>query len=105
MADSEDTKAVRGHRKERVGVVTSTKMDKTIVVEVERRVPHPLYHKIIKRFSKVYAHDEKGEALTGDRVRIQETKPLSKLKRWRLVEVVERSQDAIVAAAKNQSAS
>ncbi len=75
-------------RKTRVGVVVSDKMDQTIVVSVVRRVPHPQFKKIIKRTTKLYAHDEKGEARTGDKVRIIETRPLSKLKRWRLVEVL-----------------
>lgn len=81
----------RGHRKERVGEVVSNKMTKTIVVRVERRFPHPQYRKVIKSYKKFYAHDEKGEARPGDVVRIEETRPLSKLKRWRLVEVVERT--------------
>lgn len=78
----------RGLRKTRVGEVVSTKMDKTIVVAVVRRVPHPVFKKIVKRTSKFYAHDENGEAKEGQRVRIVETRPLSKLKRWRLVEVL-----------------
>ena len=82
---------VRGHRKERVGEVVSDKMAKTIVVRVERRFQHPRYKKVVTSFSKFYAHDEKSEAKPGDRVRIQESRPLSKLKRWRLVEVVERN--------------
>ena len=75
-------------RKTRVGIVKSDKMAKTIVVEVTRRVPHPRFRKIVKRSSKFYAHDEKGEAKVGDKVRISETKPISKNKRWRLVEVL-----------------
>jgi small subunit ribosomal protein S17 len=75
-------------RKTRVGVVTSDKMDKTIVVEVERRVPHPRFKKIVKRTTKFHAHDEKGEAKLGDKVRIMETRPLSKTKRGRLIEVL-----------------
>ena len=82
----------RGQRKERVGEVISAKMAKTIVVRVERRFPHPQYRKVITAYSKFYAHDEKNEAKPGDRVRIQETRPLSKLKCWRLVEVVERGE-------------
>ena len=78
-------------RKTRVGVVVSDKMNKTIVVEVERRVPHPKFKKIVRRSSRFHAHDEKEEAKIGDKVRITETRPLSKLKRWRLVEVVERA--------------
>ena len=83
---AEETK--RTLRKERVGVVTSDKMDKTIVVRVVRRVPHPQFRKIIKRTSRFYAHDEKGEAKIGDKVRITETKAVSKNKRWRLLEVL-----------------
>jgi small subunit ribosomal protein S17 len=78
----------RGRRKVRVGVVVSNKMNKTIVVAEVRRVPHPMFGKIIKKTSKLYAHDEKGEAKIGDRVRIQECRPLSKLKRWMLLEVL-----------------
>ncbi len=78
----------RGLRKERVGVVVSDKMDKTIVVAVVRRVPHPKFRKIIKRTTKLYAEDAKSEAKTGDKVRVIETRPSSKLKRWRLVEVL-----------------
>ena len=75
-------------RKTRVGVVTSDKMNKTIVVEVERRVPHPRFKKIVRRTSTFHVHDEKGEAKIGDRVRIMETRPLSKTKRWRLIEIL-----------------
>ena len=78
-------------RKVRVGKVVSDKMDKTIVVAVETRVPHPLYKKIIKRTYKLKAHDEKNECRVGDRVRVMETRPLSKEKRWRLVEVIEKA--------------
>ena len=77
-----------GLRKQRVGVVKSTGMDKTIVVEYVNRVPHPKFKKIIKQSKKFYAHDEKGEAAVGDKVRIIETRPMSKLKRWRLEEVL-----------------
>jgi small subunit ribosomal protein S17 len=70
-----------------VGQVVSNKMNKTIVVEVERRVPHPTFKKIVRKTSKFYAHDEKQEAVVGDKVLIEQTRPLSKLKRWRLVEV------------------
>lgn len=83
--------ADRNLRKERVGVVTSDKMSKSITVVVERRVMHPKYGKFVKRSSKFMAHDEKREAHVGDTVRIAETRPLSKLKRWRLVEIVERA--------------
>ncbi len=78
----------RGLRKERVGQVVSTKMQKTAVVETTTRVPHPKFGKIIKQIKRFYAHDEDGKAQVGDTVRIAETRPLSKLKRWRLVEVV-----------------
>ena len=83
----------RGHRKERVGNVVSDKMNKTIVVRVERRFRHPRFKKVVTAYSKFYAHDEKNEAKVGDRVRIQETRPLSKTKCWRLVEVVERNEE------------
>ena len=93
MAETVQTQVEnRGNRKERVGEVISNKMNKTIVVRVERRFPHPAYRKVVTAYTKFYAHDEKSEAKTGDRVRIQETRPLSKLKRWRLVEVVERGE-------------
>jgi small subunit ribosomal protein S17 len=89
----------RGNRKERVGEVVSNKMSKTIVVRVERRFPHAQYKKIVTAYNKFYAHDEKNEAKIGDRVRIEETRPLSKTKCWRLVEVVERAaQETPVAA-------
>jgi len=78
-------------RKIRVGKVTSDKMDKTIVVAVEDRVQHPLYKKIIKRTYKLKAHDEGNECGIGDRVRVMETRPLSKDKRWRLVEIIEKA--------------
>lgn len=89
----------RGHRKERVGDVVSNKMDKTIVVRVERRFPHPRFRKVVTAYSKFYAHDEKNEANVGDRVRIQETRPMSKSKRWRLVTVVDRNEEATAASA------
>lgn len=94
-----ETSAVRGHRKERVGEVVSDKMAKTIVVRVERRFPHPQFRKVVTAYSKFYAHDEKGEAKVGDVVRIQETRPLSRLKRWRLVEVVDKNLEAATAVA------
>lgn len=84
----------RGNRKERLGRVISDKMDKTIVVTVERRFPHPKYKKVVKSFKKFYAHDEKNEAKMGDVVLIEETRPLSKTKRWRLTKVVERGEAA-----------
>ena len=89
---TEETKGIeRKLRKERVGIVTSDKMSKSITVTVERRVMHAKYQQFVKRTSKFMAHDEKGEAHVGDTVRIAETRPVSKLKRWRLVEVVERA--------------
>lgn len=81
----------RNLRKERTGVVTSDKMDKSIVVAVERKVKHPKYGKFIKKTTKFVAHDEKNECNEGDTVTIQETRPLSKLKNWRLIEIVERA--------------
>jgi small subunit ribosomal protein S17 len=89
----------RSNRKERLGEVLSNKMAKTIVVRVERRFPHPRYRKVVTSYKKFYAHDEKGEAKPGDRVRIEETRPLSKLKRWRLVQVVERGETVAPTAA------
>ena len=85
------TATARGHRKERVGEVVSDKMTKTIVVRVQRRFPHPRYKKVVTAYSKFYAHDEKDEAKIGDTVRIEETRPLSRLKCWRLVAVVEKA--------------
>ncbi len=82
---------VEGNKNEKVGEVVSTKMEKTIVVEVSRRVPHPLYKRIIGKRKKFYAHDEEGTAKMGDVVRIVECRPLSKLKRWRLAEVIRRA--------------
>jgi small subunit ribosomal protein S17 len=84
-----ETKDIR--RKERVGLVTSTAMEKTITVSVERLVSHPLYKKAIKRTKKYKAHDEESTCNVGDLVRIRETRPLSKTKRWRLVEIVKRA--------------
>ena len=81
-------------RKERMGEVVSDKMEKTIVVRVERRFRHPQFKKVVTSYKKFYAHDEKREARVGDRVRIQETRPLSKTKSWRLVEVVEKNEEA-----------
>ena len=86
-----ETSVPRGHRKERVGDVVADKTNKTIVVRVERRFRHPQFKKVVTAYSKFYAHDEKNEAKVGDRVRIQETRPLSKTKSWRLVEIVERT--------------
>lgn len=81
----------RALRKERVGLVTSTKMDKSITVSVERREKHPKYGKFIKKTKKFMAHDEKNECGVGDTVRIMETRPMSKLKRWRMVQIVEKA--------------
>jgi len=81
----------RNLRKVRTGKVTSDKMDKTIVVAIEERVNHPLYNKVVKRTYKLKAHDENNECKVGDTVRVMETRPLSKDKRWRLVEIVERA--------------
>jgi small subunit ribosomal protein S17 len=87
MSETAKIEIAKG-RKERIGEVVSTKMAKTIVVKVTRRVPHPRFKKIIKISKNFYAHDEAGTAALGDRVRIAETRPLSKLKRWTLVEVI-----------------
>jgi small subunit ribosomal protein S17 len=91
-----EEKVVR--KTEKVGEVVSTKMQKTIVVQVSRRVPHPLYKRIVKKHKKFYAHDEASTAQVGDVVRISESRPLSKLKRWKLEEVIRRS--ALVGTAK-----
>src|ERR1700743_3045227 len=98
MAEATNTVPSTGKRKQRVGEVVSNKMTKTIVVRVERRFPHPQFKKIVTSYKKFYAHDEKAEAKIGDTVRIEETRPLSKLKRWRLVEVVERAVETARAA-------
>ena len=90
-----ETNLQRGHRKERVGEVVSDKMHKTIVVRVERRFRHPRFKKVVTAYSKFYAHDQKNEAKVGDRVRIQATRPLSKTKCWRLVEIVERNLEEV----------
>lgn len=81
----------RGLRKTRIGIVVSNKMDKTITVAIERRVAHPIYKKYFKKTTKLLAHDEKGACSIGDKVKIMETRPLSKRKRWRLVEIVEKA--------------
>ncbi|MBX2846643.1 MAG: 30S ribosomal protein S17 [Saprospiraceae bacterium] len=81
----------RNLRKQRIGVVTSDKMDKTITVSVERKVKHPIYGKFVKKTKKYSAHDENNECNAGDTVRIMETRPLSKNKRWRLIEILERA--------------
>ena len=89
--DTNPTSNSRGHRKERTGEVMSSKMDKTIVVRVERRFRHPTFKKVVTAFSKLYAHDEKNQANVGDLVRVEETRPMSKTKCWRLIEVVAKS--------------
>ena len=81
----------RGLRKTRLGIVVSDKMDKTITIAIERKVPHPIYKKYFKKTTKLMAHDEKSESRVGDKVKIMETRPLSKSKRWRLVEIVEKA--------------
>jgi len=93
MAETTRTESTmeRAARKSRVGVVVSDKMQKTVVVAIERRFPHPLYGKMVTRTKRLKAHDEENSAKTGDRVRIMETRPLSKDKRWRVVEIIERA--------------
>ena len=98
MSETATQNPARGNRKERTGEVISNKMNKTIVVRVQRRYPHPRFKKIVTSYAKFYAHDEKCVAKPGDVVRIEETRPLSKLKRWRLVEVVEPAATATAAA-------
>lgn len=88
---AESNGKARGARKIREGIVASTGMDKTAVVRVTTRKPHPLYKKTMVRSSRLYAHDEENELRVGDRVRIAETRPMSKTKRWRLVEILERA--------------
>ena len=88
MSEQQQQETAAHVRKTRVGVVTSNKMTKTLVVEHVARVPHPTFNKIVKRSKKYYVHDEKGEAQIGDKVRIVETRPLSKLKRWTLEKVL-----------------
>ncbi|MGH8897483.1 MAG: 30S ribosomal protein S17 [Egibacteraceae bacterium] len=91
MSANPQTDQPRGERKVRQGVVTSDRMDKTVVVLVERRTTHPLYRKIVTRSEKLHAHDEHNDVHVGDRVRVVETRPLSKTKRWRVAEVIERA--------------
>jgi small subunit ribosomal protein S17 len=92
MAETQNAQTVtRAARKTRTGIVVSDKMEKTVVVSIERRVQHPVYGKMVRRTKRLKAHDEKNDAKTGDTVRIMETRPLSKDKRWRLVEIVERA--------------
>jgi len=81
----------RGLRKTRLGIVVSDKMDKTITIAIERKVPHPIYRKYFKKTTKLMAHDEKSECRVGDKVKVMETRPLSKNKRWRMVEIVEKA--------------
>jgi small subunit ribosomal protein S17 len=88
---AEEATKPRAARKVREGVVVSTKMDKTVVVAVVERVRHPRYAKFVQRTKKLYVHDETNDTRQGDRVRVQETRPMSKLKRWRVVEVLERA--------------
>ena len=88
---AEDIKIERNLRKTRIGVVKSNKMDKTVTVTVERSVKHPIYGKFVKKTTSFHAHDEKNECTIGDVVRIMESRPLSKTKRWRLVEVIEKA--------------
>ena len=90
-AANADAQQKRGARKTRVGLVVSDKMQKTVVVAVDRRVPHPVYGKMVTRTTRLKAHDEENSAKLGDTVRIMETRPLSKDKRWRVVEIVERA--------------
>ena len=91
MADTQQQATERNARKTRVGLVVSDKMDKTVVVAIERRMAHPVYGKMMTRTTKLKAHDEQNSAKAGDTVRIMETRPLSKDKRWRVVEIVERA--------------
>lgn len=86
-----EDKTTRNLRKERIGIVTSNKMEKSITVSVERKKKHPMYGKFVKSTKKFHAHDEKNECNIGDTVRIMETRPLSKTKNWRLVEIIERA--------------
>ena len=95
MAEATSTRK-DSRRKTLLGEVVSTRMQKTIIIEVQRKKRHPLYNRIVARSRRFYAHDERGEARLGDVVRVEETRPLSKLKRWRLIEIVRRA--AIVPA-------
>ena len=91
IAENAEKSVSRGSRKTRTGLVVSDKMEKTVVVSIERRVQHPVYGKMVRRTKRFKAHDERNEAKTGDTVRIMETRPMSKDKRWRVVEIVERA--------------
>ena len=90
---SETTQKDRGRRQEKVGVVLSSKMDKTVVVAVEKTITHRLYHRYQKRTSKFYAHDEENRCKPGDRVRLVASRPLSRLKRWRVAEILSRAEE------------
>jgi len=92
MAAENTTAAERGHRKTRIGVVVSDKMSKTVTVEVTRRVKHPRYKKYVTKRKRYHAHDEAEACAVGDKVRIIETRPLSKTKRWRIIETIEKAQ-------------
>jgi small subunit ribosomal protein S17 len=102
MAETHTTEKAAGRRKTLIGEVVSTKMAKTIVVEVRRQKAHPFYKRVVSRSKKFYAHDEQGTAHVGDYVKIEETRPLSKLKRWQLKEVVQKT--AMVQSAEDQKA-
>ncbi len=91
MAEQTNAASSASRRKEQIGYVVSTKMNKTIIVEVSRQKAHPMYRRVVARSKKFYAHDEQNSAHVGDVVRIEETRPLSKLKRWRLKDVVRRA--------------
>ena len=91
MTENTQASALRGNYKERVGKVVSNKMDKTVVVAVDRLVRHPVYHKVLRRTKKLYAHDEENRCNVGDTVRVIETRPLSRTKRWRVTAILERA--------------
>jgi small subunit ribosomal protein S17 len=92
MAETQNAQTLtRAARKTRTGIVVSDKMEKTVVVSIERRVQHPVYGKMVRRTKRLKAHDENNDAKTGDTVRIMETRPMSKDKRWRVVEIIERA--------------
>ena len=90
-SDSPSSAVERNDRKVMQGMVTSNKMSKTLVIQIDRKVKHPMYEKFVSRRTKLYAHDEKGEAKVGDIVEVVQTRPLSKLKRWRLVRIVQKA--------------
>jgi len=91
MENQEATAVERGLRKERIGIVSSNKMDKSITVTVDRKVKHPIYGKFVTKSNKFHAHDENNDCGIGDKVRIMETRPISKSKCWRLIEIIERA--------------